>query len=123
MLNRAWDGVAEQRHARFSDVARRLGAAARAAGLVVPAFRSPPRTASACRTIRRLPGGPVVAVRIKARPFADVVVDMVDGVIAANRLDGAGPRCAYAATLLRRGRRSVAGATRPGWRNRQTQAA
>ena len=76
--------------ARFSHIARSLGAAARAAGLVVPTFRTPPRTASACRTIRRLPGGPVVAVRIRSRPLADVVTDMVDGVLAANRLDGAG---------------------------------
>jgi len=74
--------------ASFSDVARRLGAAARAAGLVAPAFRSPPRTASMYRTIRRLPGGPVVAVRMKGRPFDAVVVDMVDGVLAANRLEG-----------------------------------
>src|SRR5262245_64617276 len=74
--------------ASFSDVARRLGAVARAAGLVVPAFRSPPRAAAACRTIRRLPGGSVVAVRMKGRPFDAVVLDMVDGVIAANRLEG-----------------------------------
>jgi len=73
--------------ARFSHVARRLGAATRAAGLVVPAFRTPPRVASANRTIRRLPGGPVVAVRIKGRSFAQVVGDLVDGVIVANCLD------------------------------------
>jgi hypothetical protein len=43
--------------------------------------------AEALRTIRRYPGGAVVAVRLKGRPFADVTADMVDGVIAVNRLD------------------------------------
>ena len=73
---------------RFATVARRLGAAARAAGLTVPAFRTPPRRPGAPRTIRRLPGGPVVAVALKGRVFAEVVHDMVDGVIAANHLEG-----------------------------------
>jgi hypothetical protein len=71
----------------FSQAARRLGAAARAAELVVPAFRSPPRVAGALRTIRRYPGGAVIAVRIKGRPFADVASDMVEGVLVANHLD------------------------------------
>jgi hypothetical protein len=69
-------------------VARRLGAATRAAGLTVPAFRTPPRRPGAPRTIRRLPGGPVVAVALKGRVFSEVVHDMVDGVIVANRLEG-----------------------------------
>jgi hypothetical protein len=77
---------------RFAELARRIGAAARAAGLVVPAFRTPPRGSGASRTIRRLPGGPVVAVRLRSRPSADVVADMVEGVIVANGLtsDAAG---------------------------------
>lgn len=77
---------------RFAELARRIGAAARAAGLVVPAFRTPPRRSGAPRTIRRLPGGPVVAVRFRSRPRADVVADMVEGVIVANGLtsDAAG---------------------------------
>jgi len=74
---------------RFAELARRIGAAARAAGLIVPAFRTPPRRAGVLRTIRRLPGGPVVAVRLRSRPTADVVSDMVDGVLVANRLTGA----------------------------------
>ena len=69
---------------RFADVARRLGAAAHEAGLRVPAFRSPPRVPGAARTIRRYPAGAVVSVRLRGRPFADVVHDMVDGVLAAN---------------------------------------
>lgn len=72
----------------FSDVARRLGAAARAAGLVVPGFRSPPRLAGAARTIRRYPGGAVVSVQIRDRPFAGVITDMVEGVLEANRVNG-----------------------------------
>ena len=71
---------------RFADVARRLGAATHAAGLAVPAFRCPPRVPGATRTIRRYPGGAVVSVRLRGRPFDDVVTDMVDGVVAANRV-------------------------------------
>ena len=73
---------------QFATAARRLGAAARAAGLAVPAFRSPPRHPSAPRTIRRLPGGSVIAVRVRERAFADVLGDMIDGVLAANGLRG-----------------------------------
>ncbi len=40
------------------------------------------------RTIRRLPAGPVVAVRLRARPMTEVVNDMVDGVLVANALTG-----------------------------------
>jgi hypothetical protein len=73
---------------RFADLARRIGAASRAAGLVVPAFRTPPRHTGMPRTIRRLPGGPVVAVRMRSRPPADVALDMVEGVLVANGLQG-----------------------------------
>jgi hypothetical protein len=73
---------------RFADAARRLTAAARAAGLSVPAFRSPPRLAGAPRSIRRYPGGTVVSVRLRDRPFGDVAADMVEGVLAANRVAG-----------------------------------
>ena len=71
---------------RFADAARRLGAAAHEAGLSVPAFRSPPRVPGAARTIRRYPAGAVVSVRLRERPFVEVVADMVDGVLAANRV-------------------------------------
>lgn len=73
---------------RFAELARCIGAATRAAGLVVPAFRTPPRRSGVPRTIRRLPGGPVVAVRLRSRPTADVVTDMVEGVLVANGLTG-----------------------------------
>ncbi len=107
---------------RFAEVARRLGAAGRAAGLVVPAFRTPPRRPGAKRTIRRLPGGPVVAVRVRGRAAAAVIRDMIEGVVVANGLDG------DVATRVRGILRRAAGAPTvgpdsPGWRNRQTQAA
>lgn len=73
---------------RFADTAKRLGAAARAAGLVVPAFRCPPRVAGAHRTVRRFPGGSVVSVTLKGRTFGDVATDMVEGVVVVNRLEG-----------------------------------
>jgi hypothetical protein len=74
---------------RFAAAARALGAAARARGLVVPGFRSPPRIAGAERTMRRWPGGRVsVAVALRERPFAAVVADMVEGVVVANGLTG-----------------------------------
>jgi hypothetical protein len=71
---------------RFAEVARRLGAAAHAHGLAVPAFRCPPRTAGVNRTIRRYPGGTVVSVRLRDREFSAVVDDMVEGVLVANQL-------------------------------------
>jgi hypothetical protein len=71
---------------RFATAARRLGAAARASGLVVPAFRSPPGVRGATRTLRRYPGGAVVSVRLRDRAYGDVVDDMIDGVLATNRV-------------------------------------
>jgi hypothetical protein len=72
----------------FAHTARRLGLAARAAGLTVPAFRSPPRQPALVRSIRWLRGGAVVAVRLDKRAPEQVEADMVDGVLAANRLSG-----------------------------------
>jgi hypothetical protein len=72
---------------RFAEAARRLGAAAHAAGLDVPAFRCPPRIAGAARTIRRYPGGTVVSVRLRGRPFEAALDDMVEGVLVANRVE------------------------------------
>lgn len=72
---------------RFADAARRLGSAAHAAGLAVPAFRCPPRIAGAARTIRRYPGGTVVSVRLRGRPFEAALDDMVEGVLVANQVE------------------------------------
>ena len=73
---------------RFAAAARSLGVAARAAGLEVPAFRSPPRLPGANRSIRRFPGGAIVAVRVRGRSLAPVLEDMVEGVLVANRVRG-----------------------------------
>src|SRR5437762_1066879 len=74
---------------RFAETVRSLGQAARRRGLTMPAFRSPPRLAGVHRSLRRRPdGAAVVAVVVRDRPWPAVVADMVDGVIAANRLNG-----------------------------------
>lgn len=73
---------------RFAEAAKRLGAATRAAELVVPAFRCPPRVAGERRTVRRYPGGAVVSVVIRDRPWEEVASDMVEGVLVVNRLEG-----------------------------------
>jgi hypothetical protein len=74
---------------RFAAAARGIAEAARRRGLRPPAFRSPPRLAGATRTLRRRGDGAVsVAVVIRDRPWPAVVADMVEGVVAANGLDG-----------------------------------
>ncbi|MFP5318227.1 MAG: hypothetical protein ACLGI2_08020 [Acidimicrobiia bacterium] len=71
----------------FAEAARRLGEVCRRHGLVAPGFRSPPADPAARRTIRHRPdGGVIVAVRVRGRPLADVLVDLVEGVLAANAL-------------------------------------
>ncbi len=72
---------------RFARTARSLAAATQRAGLVAPAFRSPPRRPGFERTIRRgPPPGSVglVSVAFRGRCFDDVAADMVDGVLVAN---------------------------------------
>ena len=76
----------------FARTARRLGLACRAAGLQVPAFRSPPRHPGAVRSIRRFAGGAIVAVTLQGRSEFDIEADMVDGVLSANSLTGEGAR-------------------------------
>jgi len=74
---------------RFAAAARSLGSAARQRGLAVPAFRSPPRLVGVDRSLRRrADGAVVVAVRLRGRPWVAVLADMVEGVVAANRLVG-----------------------------------
>ncbi len=69
---------------RFTAVVQIVAAEARQMGMTVPGFRSPPRLPGADRTIRRVQGAPVVAVRVRGRAFADVVADVVEGVLVAN---------------------------------------
>jgi hypothetical protein len=70
----------------FADAARTLTRAARCAGLDAPSYRCPPRLVGADRTIRRRSCGAVVSVRVKDRPMVAVLADMIEGVVAANRL-------------------------------------
>jgi hypothetical protein len=92
---------------RFADAAKQLGAATRAAGLTVPAFRCPPRVAGAHRTIRRFPGGAVVSVVLRDRPWDEVASDMVEGVVVVNHLEG------EAALRVRTGLLEVVGGAEP----------
>ncbi len=72
--------------AGFAHAARTLTAEARRRGLVAPSYRCPPGVVGADRTLRRRPGGAVVAVRIRGRPWPAVLADMIEGVIVANGL-------------------------------------
>ncbi|MEJ5254220.1 MAG: hypothetical protein WHS89_02605 [Acidimicrobiales bacterium] len=113
---------------RFAAAARVLGLAARAEGLVVPGFRSPPRLAGAERSVRRRPdGGATISVRLRDRPWLAVLADMIEGVVVANRLSGpAADRCRTALWAAIERCDDLSGATvsaAPGWRNRQSQAA
>ena len=89
---------------RFTETARLLAAEARRHGLKVPGFRSPPRVPGANRTVRWSPNGScIVAVRVRDREIAEIVADLVEGVLVANQLTGQaadGWRIALRAALL-----------------------
>jgi len=68
----------------FSAAVRAVAQEARSLGLAVPGFRSPPGLAGVDRTIRQSRGALIVAIRLRGRPFADVVADVVDGILVAN---------------------------------------
>ena len=70
----------------FASAARGLTSEARRRGLIGPSFRCPPRLVGVDRTIRRRPDGATVSVRLRDRPWAAVLSDMIEGVIAANQL-------------------------------------
>lgn len=70
----------------FAELARRITHHARRHDLVAPSFRCPPRLVGADRTIRRRRDGAVVSVRVRNRPRAAVLSDMIEGVIVTNRL-------------------------------------
>ena len=70
---------------------RVIGAAVKAMGHDAPGFRSPPRLVGVDRSIRRRrsaagASSSVVSVRVKDRPWAAVLADMIEGVVAANEL-------------------------------------
>lgn len=73
---------------QFSDSVRRVVDLAVRGGLSAPVFRSPPRIEGVDRTIRRGRNSAVVAVRRQGRPLAAVQADVIEGVVAANGLEG-----------------------------------
>ena len=79
-------GMEQSTTAPFAHAARTLTAEARRRGLVGPSFRCPPRLLGVDRTLRRRPGGVVVAVRVKGRPWPAVLGDMIEGVVVTNAL-------------------------------------
>jgi hypothetical protein len=70
----------------FASAARNLTREARRRGLVGPSFRCPPRLVGVDRSIRRRGDGAIVSVRLRGRPWAAVLADMIEGVVAANGL-------------------------------------
>jgi hypothetical protein len=76
---------------RFAEAVRALGLEARRSGLRMPAFRSPPRLAGVARSVRRrADGDATIAVVVRGRPWPAVLADMVEGIVVANHLHGAG---------------------------------
>src|SRR5215216_1221420 len=73
---------------RFAATARALAHETRVRGLAVPGFRSPPRVPGANRTLRRRGVGTSVAIRVRGRPWADVLADMIEGILVANGVTG-----------------------------------
>jgi hypothetical protein len=79
----------ESTSVRFAAAVRALGVEARRHGLGVPGFRSPPRLSGVDRSLRRrVDGGATIAVVLRGRPWPAVLADLVEGVVAANRLSG-----------------------------------
>lgn len=78
--------AAEATAADFAAAARMLTREARSRGLVGPSYRCPPRLVGVDRTLRRRGDGAVVSVRLRGRPWAAVLADMIEGVVVANRL-------------------------------------
>jgi len=80
------DPVPSSSTLRFAQAVQALAGAARAHGLVVPSFRSPPRLVGVLRSIRRWEGGATVAVVVRGRPWPAVQADLIEGVVTANGL-------------------------------------
>ncbi|MXZ85390.1 MAG: hypothetical protein F4Z02_07045 [Acidimicrobiia bacterium] len=73
----------------FAEAARLLGMTARGQALVIPSFRSPPREVGRRRTLTRHDDGSVtVSVMVRNRVWEAVLADMIEGIVAANRMDG-----------------------------------
>lgn len=73
----------------FAEAARQLGMAVRGQGLIVPSFRSPPREVGRRRALTRHgDGSATVSVMVRNRIWEAVLADMIEGVVAANQMDG-----------------------------------
>jgi len=76
----------------FASAVRVIGSTLQRMGFAVPVFRSPPRIVGVDRSIRRRRGegagaAAVVSVRVKDRPWAAVVADLVEGAVVVHSLD------------------------------------
>ncbi|MCU1413789.1 MAG: hypothetical protein JWN80_1129 [Microbacteriaceae bacterium] len=71
----------------FAQAARTLTNVAQHLGLVGPSYRCPPRIVGVDRSLRRHVGGVVISVKLRGRPWAAVLADMIEGVVAANQLN------------------------------------
>ncbi len=72
----------------FAHAVRTLSESSRLQGLDVPTFRSPPRSPTAVRTIRRTRRGVTISVVVADRPWTNVLADLIDGIVLVNRLEG-----------------------------------
>ena len=70
----------------FAQAARTLTNVAQHLGLVGPSYRCPPRIVGVDRSLRRHVSGVVISVKLRGRPWAAVLADMIEGVVAANGL-------------------------------------
>lgn len=72
----------------FAHAARVLSRAVAGTGRTAPSYRCPPRLVGVDRSIRRRgsDAAAVVSIRVKGRPREAVIADMIEGVVAANRL-------------------------------------
>lgn len=92
MTSRPVDHPARSSALDLAGAVRVIGSTVKAMGFEAPGFRSPPRLVGVDRSIRRRrsPSGAsisaVVSVRVKGRPWAAVLADMIEGVVAANEL-------------------------------------
>ena len=73
----------------FAQAARTLTMEAQRRGLVGPSYRCPPRIVGVDRSLRRHAGGVTIAVKLRGRPWAAVLADMIEGVIVGNGIEPA----------------------------------
>jgi hypothetical protein len=73
----------------FAQAARTLTNEAQRRGLVGPSYRCPPRIVGVDRSLRRHAGGVTIAVKLRSRPWAAVLADMIEGVVVANGIEPA----------------------------------